>query len=75
MNWNKIGNNVRKATDGLSSKIFGIMKPSRLPYLRIPRRTEPVGNVYQQERSEKILREIESKKSQAVALVRGFQNR
>jgi hypothetical protein len=75
MNWNKIGNNVRKATDGLSSKIFGIMKPSRLPYLRFHRRTELVGNVYPYERSEKIVREIESKKSQAAASVRGFQNR
>lgn len=29
MNWNKIGKNVRKATNGVSSSIFGIMK-SRL---------------------------------------------
>ena len=46
MSWNRNGKNVRNATDGLPSKIFGIMKPSKSPYLRIPRRTELVGNVY-----------------------------
>ena len=27
MNWNKIGRNVRKATNEMSSKIFGITEP------------------------------------------------
>jgi len=75
MSWNRIGKSVRKATDGLSSKIFGMMKPSKSSYLGTSRRTELDENVYPSVQTEKFLREIESKKSQAVASVRGFQNR
>ena len=75
MSWNRIGKNVRKATDGLSSKIFGMMRPSKSSHLGISRRTELDENAYQSMQTEKILREIESKKSQVVASVRGFQNR
>lgn len=75
MNWNMVGNNVRKAMDGLSSKIFGIMKPSKSPYSKILRKTELVGNVYVHAQDEKILREIEIRKSRAIGVLRSFQNR
>ncbi|MDH5460019.1 MAG: hypothetical protein OEW71_03165 [Candidatus Bathyarchaeota archaeon] len=74
MNWNKIGKNVKETTNDLSSKIFGIMKPSKSPYLKIPRKAGIVKSPYSHEQAKKILREIELKKSRAIALVRRFQN-
>ena len=75
MNWGEVGKNVRKATDGLSTKIFGIMKPSKSPHSKIPRGTELVGNVYLHAETQKILREVEFKKSRAFEVVRRFHNR
>lgn len=74
MNWNKIGKNVRKATGGVSSKIFGMMKTPRPPYLKTLETAELVGSVYRYGQREKILREIEAKRSQAFGFVRRFQN-
>jgi hypothetical protein len=72
---NKIAKNVRKSTDVASGEIFGVIKPYRLLCSNIPRKAELVGNVYSYAQTEKILGEIELRKSRAIEFVRGFQNR
>ena len=74
MNWNTVGRNFRKATDGLLSKIFGVIKPNRSTYSKIPIKAELVGNAYPHVQTEKILLEIELKNSRAIQFVRRFQN-
>ena len=74
MVWNQIGKNVRKATNGMSSKIFGMIKPPRSLYSEILRKAEGVESAYPHKQAQKILQEMESKKSQAIAFVRRFQN-
>jgi len=75
MNWNTVGRNFRKATDGLLSKIFGVIKPNRSTYSKILRKAELVGKVYPDVHTERILLEIELKNCRAIQFVRGFQNR
>jgi len=67
MNCGEIGKNLRKAAGSSSRKIFGIMKPSKSPHLRIRKETEHVGNIYLHAQTGNILRELESQKSQALA--------
>jgi len=67
MGWNKNGKDVRKAPQETSNKIFGIMKPSKSPHLRIRKETEHVGNIYLHAQTGNILRELECQKSQALA--------
>jgi hypothetical protein len=74
MNWNKIGKNGRKTAWGLSSKVFGIMKTPRSQHLKTSKNGELDGSVYRIEQREKILREFEVKRSQALEFVRRFQN-
>ena len=73
MNWNNVGRNVRKVTDGISSKIFGIMKPSKLPSSKIQEEWIKKSDSYNQ--MKKVVNEIELKKSRAIEFVRRFQNR
>lgn len=67
MNRSETGKNVRKAAGNSSRRLFGIMKPSKSPNLKIPKGTEHVGNVYLHEQTGNILRELESQKSRALA--------
>lgn len=73
MNWNNVGKNVRKITDGISSEIFGIMKPSKLPSSKIQEEWIKKSDSYNQ--MKKVVNEIELKKSRAIEFVRRFQNR
>ena len=75
MNWNIVGKHVRKTTDGLLSKILGVIKPNRSTYSKILREAELVGNAYPHAQTEKILLEIELKNSRTIQFVRRFQNR
>jgi len=74
MGWNKKGNDVKKALEETSDRIFGIMKPRKPPYSRSHGETEPDNSVYLYEQAEKILREIEVKKGWAIEFIRRLQN-
>ncbi len=65
MNWHKVGKNIRRATGGLSSKIFGAMKTTESPHLKAPKGTELVGNACRHEQTEKNLRELEFARARA----------
>ncbi len=75
MNWHKVGKNIRRATGGLSSKIFGAMKTTESPHLKVPKGTELVGNVTRHEQTEKNLRELEFTRTRSFDVVRRIQNR
>ena len=74
MNWNEVGKNVRKTSNSLSSKIFGIINTPKSRHLEISGKEKSVGNTSQYYRTKKILLEVELKKSQAISFVRRFQN-
>jgi type I site-specific restriction endonuclease len=74
MNWHRVGKNVRKATDDLSTKAFGIMKTLKSPYRKVLRGTELVENVHTHAQNEKILRELEFARARAFEVVRRLQN-
>jgi len=67
MSCGEIGKNIRKVAGSSSRKIFGTMKPSKSPHLRIRKGTENIENVYLHAQTVNILRELESQKSQALA--------
>jgi len=75
MSLNEIGNNVRKATDIVSSKIFRVIKQSRSQYPIIPGRAELVENIHAHTQGEKIMQKIECRRSRAIEFLCRVQNR
>ncbi len=65
MDLNKVGRDVDKTADRLSSRILGIIRHSELPYFKIRKENEQVGTVYSDVGNAKIPWEVEFKKSRA----------
>lgn len=74
MNWHRIGKSVRKTTDGLSTKVFGIMKTPKPRYSKASRESEFTGNVYTHVQTEKTLQELEFVRARAFEVIRRLQN-
>lgn len=65
MDLNKVGRDVDKTADGLSSRLLGIMKHSKSPYFKIRKENELVRTIYSDVGSRKISAEVEFKRSRA----------